>query len=55
MIVEEARQLAEEHWKWVESLLHKIYVDAFVHGITHGQEDEGTMSLEAYLESQQES
>lgn len=37
MTDEEARKLAEEHWKWLESLLHKIYVDAMVHGIKHGQ------------------
>jgi len=31
-------QLAEEHWKWLETLLHKIYVDAFVHGEKHGKD-----------------
>lgn len=40
MTNEEARKLAEEHWEWLESLLHKIYVDALVHGIKHGGEDE---------------
>jgi hypothetical protein len=39
MTDEEAKQLAEAHWKWLESLLHKIYVDAMVHGIKHGAED----------------
>ena len=34
---EEAKKLAEEHWKWLEALLHKIYVDAMVHGIKHGE------------------
>jgi len=34
----EARELAEAHWVWLESLLHKIFVDAMVHGIKHGQE-----------------
>lgn len=34
---EEARKLAEEHWKWLEVLLHKVYVDAMIHGIKHGQ------------------
>ena len=38
MTEEEARKLAEEHWKWLESLLRKLYVDAMVHGIKHGQE-----------------
>lgn len=28
--------LAEEHWSWLETLLHKIYTDAFVHGYKHG-------------------
>jgi len=38
MTEEEAKELAEAHWKWLESLLHKIFVDAMVHGIKHGQE-----------------
>ncbi len=33
-----AKDIAEEHWAWLESLLHKIYVDAMVHGIKHGKE-----------------
>jgi len=37
MTEEEAKKLAESHWEWLESLLHKIYVDAMVHGIKHGQ------------------
>jgi len=36
---EGARKLAEAHWAWLESLLHKIYVDSMVHGIKHGKED----------------
>ncbi len=39
MTDEEAKELAEAHWEWLESLLHKIYVDAIVHGIKHGQEE----------------
>ncbi len=39
MTDEEARKLAEAHWEWLETLLHKIYVDALIHGIKHGQED----------------
>jgi len=35
---DEAKRLAEEHWLWLESLLHKIYVDAMVHGYGHGYE-----------------
>jgi len=31
-----ARELGEEHWKYVESICHKMYVDAFVHGFKHG-------------------
>ena len=38
MTDEEAKKLAEAHWEWLESLLHKLYVDAFVHGIKHGEE-----------------
>jgi len=40
MIEQEAKKLAEEHWKWVETWLHLIYVDAFIHGVKHGQQDE---------------
>lgn len=36
MTDEEARILAEAHWSWLEGVLHKIYVDAFIHGIKHG-------------------
>jgi hypothetical protein len=35
----EASRLAEEHWAWLESLLHKVYVDAMIHGYGHGFED----------------
>lgn len=34
------QEIAEAHWKWLESLLHKIYVDSFLHGWKHGQEEE---------------
>ena len=33
------KELAEEHYTYVESVCHKMYVDAFVHGIKHGQEE----------------
>ena len=32
------RSLAEEHWVWLESVLGKIYKDAFIHGYKHGVE-----------------
>jgi len=32
------RELAEEHWKWLEGLLHKVYVDAMIHGYKHGRQ-----------------
>jgi uncharacterized sporulation protein YeaH/YhbH (DUF444 family) len=38
MTTEEARELAEKHWWWLESLLQKVYVDAMIHGIKHGEE-----------------
>jgi Leu/Phe-tRNA-protein transferase len=37
--LEIAKKLAEEHWTWLESLLRKIYVDAFIHGFHHGLEE----------------
>ena len=33
----EARQKAEEHWAWLETVLHKIAVDFFIHGWKHGE------------------
>ena len=30
--------LADAHWEWLESLLRKVYCDAFTHGFKHGQE-----------------
>jgi len=35
-----ARELATEHWDWLESLLRKVYIDAFVHGYKHAKERE---------------
>jgi hypothetical protein len=39
------KQLAEEHWAWIESILYqqrlmekKLFIDAFVHGFKHGVE-----------------
>lgn len=31
-------QLAEEHWDWLESILRKMFIDAFIHGYKHGKE-----------------
>lgn len=30
-------RLAEEHWQYLEKLIHVIFVDAFVHGYKHGE------------------
>lgn len=38
MTDKEAKELAEAHWEWLESLLHKLYVDAMIHGFGHGYE-----------------
>ena len=35
-----AEDLASLHYKWLESLFHKLYIDAFVHGYKHGREDD---------------
>lgn len=32
----EIKKLAETHWIYVESICHKMYVDAFIHGFKHG-------------------
>ena len=37
-MIPSSKELAEKHWEWLESLLHKIYVDAFIHGMKHGEE-----------------
>lgn len=34
-----AEKLAEEHWEWFEIWLHKMFVDAFIHGYKHAKED----------------
>jgi len=33
----EAQRLANEHWAWLQTLLEKIYKDAFAHGYKHGR------------------
>lgn len=42
MTEREARELAEEHWLWLESILgeqrrmeKKLFIDAFIHGVKH--------------------
>lgn len=56
-MADEVRKLAEEHWKWVRSLIGefeesvvtelvwkqrgKLFVDAFIHGYKHGRESIG--------------
>ncbi|HUX48488.1 MAG TPA: hypothetical protein VMV76_04870 [Dehalococcoidia bacterium] len=36
MTEKEAKELAEQHWKFLERWLRIVYVDAMVHGIKHG-------------------
>ncbi len=35
---EEAKALAEKHWKFMEKWLHMAFVDGFVHGVKHERE-----------------
>lgn len=35
--MKDSKKLAEEHWEWLERLLHRVYVDAFEHGYKHGR------------------
>ncbi len=35
----EVKEMAEKHWEYVESICHKMYVDAFIHGYKHGSKD----------------
>ena len=35
---EEARKLAEDHWEWLETHFHILFVDAFMHGYKHARE-----------------
>jgi len=32
----EAKNLANEHWAWLQTLLERVYKDAFIHGYKHG-------------------
>ena len=38
--LEKSKELAEEHWVWLESILRKIFIDAFVHGYKHAKDKE---------------
>ena len=40
-----ALELAQEHWRWLSSILdkqmemeRKLFIDAFIHGFGHGKE-----------------
>jgi hypothetical protein len=34
------KKVAEAHWKWLETWLHIVYVDTFVHGYKHRLDEE---------------
>ena len=54
MTNDEAKELAEAHWAWVEKWLHLVFVDGMVHGIKHSQAAaENTINL-ATMEIRQE-
>ena len=36
---EEARKLAEDHWKFLVKWHEMIFKDGFIHGYKHGKED----------------
>jgi len=54
MNYEKAKKLAEEHWKWLESWLHIVYVDAFIHGYKHGCETYVQRDIEKYVQKKVE-
>lgn len=37
-VTKSSKVLAEEHWTWLETLLRKVFVDAFIHGYKHGKQ-----------------
>lgn len=43
--MEDSHELATEHYKWLETIIRKIYIDAFEHGYKHGKEDEDEESI----------
>ncbi len=47
MTDQQIRELAEKHYEWLESVLdvqremeHKLFVDAFIHGWKHRDEED---------------
>jgi len=49
VIDEEARKIAEEHWYYTEQVIllllkltERLYKDAMIHGIKHGEADRAT-------------
>lgn len=36
---EYAKELAEEHWQYVQLICKIMYITAFVHGYKHAEED----------------
>lgn len=37
--MDKAKMLAEEHWEWVEKIVHILCVDFFIHGYKHSKDD----------------
>jgi hypothetical protein len=40
-IYESVEKRAEAHWHFLEKWLHVIYIDAFIHGYSHGKNIKG--------------
>lgn len=36
---EDVKKMAEDHADYVMSIARKMYIDAFIHGFKHGEED----------------
>ena len=39
----EIQELVEEHWNWLQDLLKKVYIGAFIHGFKHGMQGKREM------------
>ena len=37
---QKAKELAENHWQFLERWLHMVFVDGFIHGYKHALEEE---------------
>jgi hypothetical protein len=37
-VVENEKELAEAHWKFLARWMKMVYIDAFIHGYKHGKE-----------------